>query len=128
MVWQTNSAHCDREGAVITEKGERQTSTQESTWGKSLKQLAWKVRGAEFCEFLQTARFKAWRFKSGGLAEIQPGGHHTTLGEKAGKGPTDIQCWKGDLKSAWGTQWEGYSFISECVPERQHSWRDPSGN
>ena len=30
--------------------------------------------------------------------------------------------------STWGTQWGGYLLILECVPERQLSQRDPSGN
>lgn len=33
-----------------------------------------------------------------------------------------------DLKSIWDTQYGGYLLISEHIPERQHSQRDPSGN
>lgn len=44
---------CEREEATIAEKGERQPSTQERAWGKQIPiQLAWKLRGAEFQEFL----------------------------------------------------------------------------
>lgn len=38
---------------------------------------------------------------------------------------TDIQCGNSNLKSARDTQWEGYSFISECILERQCSQKTP---
>ena len=62
------------------------------------------------------------------MSGIDPRGHCSDLGEKAGKQPIDIQHGNSNLKNAWGKQSEGYLFISEHVPMRQCSWKDPSGN
>lgn len=32
----------------------------------SLKTMAWEMRGADFCKFLQSAGLKAWNFKAQG--------------------------------------------------------------
>ena len=58
----------------------------------------------------------------------QPREHCAVLEEKVGKQPADTQQGKIDLKNLWGTQKEGYLFISEHIPKRQHSLRDNSWN
>lgn len=61
---ETDHGYCSGEGAVITQKSERQKSTQGSAQGFVFRgHLAWKTRGPKFCEFLQPAGLKAWSFK-----------------------------------------------------------------
>lgn len=86
---------------------------------KSPEQMAWKARGTEFHEFWQPAGLGLDR------AERALG---LLLGRRQGKQHTDIQCGNSVLKSSWGTQWRGYLLILDHVPERQCSWRAPSGN
>ena len=55
---------CGVEGALVVEKGERDRSTWENAQREYFpKPLAWKMKGAEFCEFLQPAGLKVWSFK-----------------------------------------------------------------
>ena len=48
--------------------------------------------------------------------------------KRQGKQPMDKQCGNSNLQSVLGRQCRSYLLISEHVPERQHSWREPSGN
>ena len=48
-----------REGAVVMEKGEREGHTGMHEESISPWPLAWKVRRAEFCEFLQAEGLNA---------------------------------------------------------------------
>ena len=52
------------------------------------------------------------------MAGIEPEGHCAALGEKSGKQPEDIQHGNSNLKNALGTQWGGYSLISERSPRK----------
>lgn len=54
---------CRGEVAVIMERGTRQRSNR-GTHKKNIspKTLAWKTKGNEFCEFLQTATLTALQF------------------------------------------------------------------
>lgn len=46
------------------EEQEREQNTQVNIQGEYFpKAIPWKMRGADFCEFLQTAGPKAWSFK-----------------------------------------------------------------
>lgn len=54
--------------------------------------------------------------------------HCTALKEKLGKQPPDTQHGNRNLKSPWSTQRGVYLLNPKYVPERQHSWRDPSGS
>ena len=47
---------------------------------------------------------------------------------RQGKQPADIQHGNSDLKNILGHKMGGYLFISEDIPERQHSQREPSRN
>ena len=95
---------------MVTEKRERQTSTQGSPHGedKSPEQLAWKVRGAKFCDFLPPVGLKSWSFKAHWAwfwKNLEDPG--LFLKKKQGKPTSDMQHGVSDLNSAWGTQWGG---------------------
>lgn len=52
-----------REGTMVTEKGEREISTQENVHKCLPKTLAWKMREADFHEFWQPALLTSWSIK-----------------------------------------------------------------
>lgn len=61
---EIDCSYCRGEGAVVTQKGRREISTQEDEEGEHfLKPLARKVRRADFSEFLQSAKLKDWSLK-----------------------------------------------------------------
>ena len=61
----TGCGCCGREGDVVVEKGSREREANKGTHRENghPKPLAWKMRGAEDCEFLQPVELKALRFK-----------------------------------------------------------------
>ena len=73
----------------------------------SHKQLAWKVSGPEFHEFLQPVGLKAWSFKGQCAWLWETSEDIEAAGEKTGEQPVDIQRGNNNLKSAWDIQWGG---------------------
>lgn len=73
---------------------ERHTSTKGHAQRElSPKPLVWKMRGAEFCEFLQPAGLNRFGvLKASRLARMEPRGHSPAPGEKTGKKNRGRQC------------------------------------
>lgn len=91
---------------VAAEKGEGRLAHR-GVHGENepLQQVAWKVRGPRFHEFLKQAQLKAWSFKAW-VSMLGPGRGWRILVLK-GKLPVDQQYGNSYLKSTWGTQLEG---------------------
>lgn len=88
-----------------------------------------KQKGPNFISSCNQWDLKPGVLRSAGLAQGEPRGIGAALGEKAGHTACWHTPWKQGSEEHLGyTQWEGYLLILEPVPERQHSWRDPSGN
>jgi len=106
----------------------RLTHREEHGENKSPLQLAGKAREANFMSSCNQWGLSSGVLKVRGLAQREPRDIGAALGEKAGKQSMNIQCRNSDLKSTWGSRWGGYLLISEHVPERKNSQRNPSWN
>ena len=62
---ETDHGCCIGEGALVVEKAKGEWSAQEYTQGEHFPQrhLDDKVRGDEYCDFLQRAGLKDWSFR-----------------------------------------------------------------
>lgn len=76
FVRENDHRYCGGERALNEERGERERSTQgiraspkENT---SPNPLIWKMRGADFCEYLQLAELKNWSLEIQGMAGLKP--------------------------------------------------------
>lgn len=75
-----------RGGTLLTEKGERQWSTERYGQGKQFpSENAGKPRGADFGKVLQPEGIKDWSFIVPGVAAVEPRGQCSDPVEKEGK-------------------------------------------
>ena len=104
---ETDNGCCGGEGAMVMERDER-VGAQRGMHKKNIfpKPLTWKMRGVEFCGFLQRAWLKFWSFKrqnTWNTALIMEGRQANNPEEDTGNRSV----------SAWSSQWGDCSFFPD---------------
>lgn len=81
----------------------------------SPKTFTWKMKGTEFCEFLQPLGLVSLEFyMSAGYIGIETIVHCSAPGKKAGRQHRSRLYGSTSLRTIWGTQCEVYSLFPEC--------------